>query len=116
LKTLATDWTLGPGIGTDPYHIPIIRSQLTRNLGNFFSDLRDELVLAFEEIIPPTEGKLFTTNTSPMLSSLANLVDINCACRLADWTKVRVYDNALKIVSRTSNRIFVGAPLCMFSL
>ena len=38
------------------YHIPVIRGQLTRNLGNLFSDLRDEIVLAFDENIPQTEG------------------------------------------------------------
>jgi hypothetical protein len=55
-KRLASDWTLGPEIQADPYHIPIVRSQLTRNLGNFFSDLQEEIVLAFDEIIKPTEG------------------------------------------------------------
>lgn len=55
-KTLAIDWTLGPGIATNPYHIPIVRGQLTRNLGRLFSDLREEIQLSFEEIIPPTDG------------------------------------------------------------
>jgi hypothetical protein len=58
LKSLAIDWTLGPSIAIDPYHIPIVRNQLTRNLGNLFSGLRQEIVLAFDETIPPTEGTL----------------------------------------------------------
>lgn len=50
------DYTLGPTIHTNGYHIPIIRTTLTRNLGALFPDVRDELASAFDEIIPPTKG------------------------------------------------------------
>lgn len=83
-ELLSIDLTLGPEIHYNPYHIPIIRSALTRNLGAVFPDVREELQLAFEEAIPPTD----------------------------DWIKVPASDALREIVCRTSNRIFVGLPLC----
>ena len=58
LKSLATDWTLGSAVATNPYHISIVRNQLTRNLGNLFSGLQREIVLAFDDNIPLTDGAL----------------------------------------------------------
>jgi hypothetical protein len=49
---MQTRFTLGPEVVDDPYHLPVIRSQLTRNLGVVFPDLRDEIVSSFEDIIP----------------------------------------------------------------
>jgi hypothetical protein len=44
-------------LNTDPYHVPVIRNQLTKNLGVLFPWLRDEVVQAFHENIPPATGK-----------------------------------------------------------
>ncbi|KAJ3480751.1 hypothetical protein NLI96_g8124 [Meripilus lineatus] len=82
--TLQIDHTLGPEIHHNSYHIPIIRSQLTRNIGAVFSAVKDELSLAFNEIIPPSQ----------------------------EWTKVTALPTIMKVVSRTSNRVFVGLPTC----
>jgi len=84
VEDLAVDYTLGQGCHTDPYHVPVIRNQLTKNLGVLFPWLRDEVVQAFHEHIPLT----------------------------TDWTKVRAYDITLQIVSQSANRLFVGDPLC----
>lgn len=32
---------------------------------------------------------------------------------LSEWLKIPAYKTALNIVNRTSNRYFVGLPLCM---
>ncbi|KIJ50512.1 hypothetical protein M422DRAFT_245133 [Sphaerobolus stellatus SS14] len=80
----ASRYLLGPTIMTNRYHIPIVRNQLTRNLDPLFKDLRDEIILAVEDNIPTTE----------------------------DWMPVKAYKSITQIVVRTSNRIFVGAPLC----
>ncbi|KAH8092525.1 cytochrome P450 [Cristinia sonorae] len=82
--SLQVDYTLGPTIHTNGYHIPIIRTTLTRNLGALFPDVRDELATAFTDIIPPTD----------------------------EWTKVPALSTIMKVVCRTTNRIFVGLPLC----
>ncbi|KAJ3478574.1 hypothetical protein NLI96_g9659 [Meripilus lineatus] len=81
---LQTDYTMGTAISNNPYHVPIIRSQLTRNLSTLFSDIRDELSTAFKDFIPPTD----------------------------EWTKVTALPTVMQIVCRTSNRIFVGQPVC----
>lgn len=41
---------------TDQYHILVIRNQLTRNLGVIFPDIHNEIVYAFDKLIPPTAG------------------------------------------------------------
>ncbi|KAJ3478571.1 hypothetical protein NLI96_g9660 [Meripilus lineatus] len=52
---IQSDFTMGTAISNNPYHVPIIRSQLTRNLSTLFSDIRDELSTAFIDLIPPTD-------------------------------------------------------------
>ncbi|KAH7908171.1 cytochrome P450 [Hygrophoropsis aurantiaca] len=83
--SLKTEYTLGHEIHNNPYHIPIIRSQLTRNLSALFHDIRDEIVTAFEETLQ-LKGN--------------------------EWSAVPAMDAVMQIVCRTSNRLFVGLPLC----
>ncbi|KAF8833162.1 cytochrome P450 [Paxillus ammoniavirescens] len=78
-------YTLGHDVYHNPYHVPIIRSQLTRNVGILYPDIRDEMVTAFEEILD---------------------------LRGNEWKSVPAFQAIQKVVSRTSNRIFVGLPLC----
>jgi len=42
----------------DPYHLAVLRNQLNRNLGVLFPQTHDEIVRAFDEIIPLTSGEL----------------------------------------------------------
>jgi cytochrome P450 len=58
---------------------------LTRNLAIRFADIKDEITAAFGDLIP---------------------VDDN------EWTTVPALRTMMKIVCRTSNRLFVGLPLC----
>lgn len=44
-------YTLGPEIIHTPYHAETIRTQLTRNLSNVYSELRDEILVAFDELL-----------------------------------------------------------------
>ncbi|KAH9840867.1 cytochrome P450 [Rhodofomes roseus] len=83
-EALQVDYTLGPSVHINPYHIPIVRSNLTRALGGLFPELRDEIIHSFKTVIPETD----------------------------DWVKVNVYSTVMEIVCRTSNRLFVGLPLC----
>lgn len=43
---------MGPAIAKNPYHIPIVRQQLTRNLAALFPSVREELAQAFRDNIP----------------------------------------------------------------
>ncbi|KIK72907.1 hypothetical protein PAXRUDRAFT_836355 [Paxillus rubicundulus Ve08.2h10] len=49
--TMNLEYTWGHDTLYNPYHIPIIRSQLTRNLKILCPDIRDEIVTAFEETL-----------------------------------------------------------------
>ncbi|KAG5637312.1 hypothetical protein H0H81_005005 [Sphagnurus paluster] len=51
------DYTIGPEIRLDPYHVAIVQSSLTRNLVECFPDVQDEIATAFAEHIPATEGR-----------------------------------------------------------
>lgn len=50
---------MGPfmAVPDDLYHMDVIRTTLTRQLGALSADLYDETQLAFADIIPPTDGK-----------------------------------------------------------
>lgn len=83
--SIQNEYTIGESNMSNPYHINIIKSQLRRNLGDMFGDLRDEIAHSFEDTIP-TNGH--------------------------EWVKVPIYEAILDIVCRSSNRTFVGLPLC----
>ncbi|EAU81533.2 cytochrome P450 [Coprinopsis cinerea okayama7 len=73
---------LGPPVRKNRYHIDVIRGPLTRGLPLRFEDLKDEIETSVGVFIPLTE----------------------------DWAPIQVYGKLLHIVSRTTNRIFVGLP------
>ncbi|KAF9230013.1 cytochrome P450, partial [Melanogaster broomeanus] len=83
--TMKFEYTLGHDVHYNPYHVQFMRSQLTRGLGTLYPAIRDEVVTAFEEVLDLRgNGKL----------------------------DVPAFAAVQKIVCRTSNRIFVGLPLC----
>ncbi|KAF8524847.1 cytochrome P450 [Hysterangium stoloniferum] len=85
---IAGDYTLGPNVQANPYHISIVRSQLTRNLGTLYPALKEEIVLAVEDLIPLTDESVL------------------------DWTGIKAFDTMMNVVCRASNRAFVGVPKC----
>ncbi|GJJ15196.1 hypothetical protein Clacol_009472 [Clathrus columnatus] len=48
---------MGPTVVENDYHIGIIRGQLTKNLSHLFDDLREEVELAMNDNLPPTDGR-----------------------------------------------------------
>ncbi|KIJ46006.1 hypothetical protein M422DRAFT_59646 [Sphaerobolus stellatus SS14] len=82
---LAADYTLGPTIFTNKYHVSILRGKLTRSLGGLFSIMHEEIVEAFNDELPQDNDA---------------------------WRSFCVIKKAMIIVSRASNRVFVGVPLC----
>lgn len=54
---LQTEFTMGPTIKYDQYHIGVIGSAMTRNLVARFDDVYDEITSAFEEVIEGMEGE-----------------------------------------------------------
>ncbi|KAJ3785534.1 cytochrome P450 [Lentinula aff. detonsa] len=83
-ETLQVEYTLSKAVVIDPYHVLIVRTPMTRNIATRFAEVRDEIVSAFADHIPPSD----------------------------DWVKVSAYKASFQIVGRTANRFFVGLPLC----
>ncbi|GJE92707.1 cytochrome P450 [Phanerochaete sordida] len=76
--------TLGSAVTTNTYHIPVLRTTLTRNLRKLHEDIYDEICNSIAHCIPATD----------------------------DWTPVVALDALLQIVARTSGRIILGLPFC----
>ncbi|KAL4068774.1 cytochrome P450 [Scleroderma yunnanense] len=85
LDSLNTVYTLGPEIHHDPYHISVIRSQLTRSLASLYPDMRDELVASFSEILDLKDN---------------------------EWKTLPAVSAMKRVICRTSHRVIVGLPLC----
>ncbi|KAF7320658.1 Cytochrome P450 [Mycena chlorophos] len=83
-ETLQTKWTIGSQIADDPWHVHTVRGSLTRNLARCFPEVRDEIVHAFRDVVGESK----------------------------EWKTIQVLPTSMKVVSRTSNRLFVGLPLC----
>ncbi|KAJ7871868.1 cytochrome P450 [Mycena olivaceomarginata] len=88
--TLAVSYTLGAGFVTNPYHVRVIQSSLTRSINARFADIHDEIVTAFQNEILNPDSDFDTSN----------------------WVAVPALKTVLRIVSCTSNRLFVGVELC----
>ncbi|KAJ7445901.1 cytochrome P450 [Mycena latifolia] len=83
--SLQSDYTMGQEITTNPYHAAAIRGSLTRNLARCFPEVRDEIVHAFDDVL---------------------------ALNDKEWKQLHVLPSIMQVVARTSNRLFVGLPLC----
>ncbi|KAL0567087.1 hypothetical protein V5O48_014903 [Marasmius crinis-equi] len=83
-KSLQSDVLFGRGIRNNTYHAEVVSGTLTRHLASMFGEVYDELSQAFAEEIPLSD----------------------------EWAKVPTLGKVLRIVCRTSNRLFVGLPLC----
>ncbi|KAI6016773.1 cytochrome P450 [Pisolithus microcarpus] len=79
------DYLIGPEINSNPCHISVARTHLTRNLGLYYPDIKDEVHAAFEELLDLKDNA---------------------------WKSVPAVETVREIVCRTSNGVFVGLPLC----
>lgn len=88
-EDLQSDHTFSdPMITRQPHHEHIIRTDLRKQLANLTMDVMDELSVGLDE----TWG-----------------LDTK------EWKRIVVYDNMFSTIARSSLRIFVGLPLCLWS-
>jgi len=80
----ALQYTLSKDLYMNPYHLDIISKKLTQRLTNVLPTVVDEITMAFDE----------NTNIG------------------SEWTGVNNWNVMLKCISRASNRLYVGIPLC----
>ncbi|EAU87975.2 cytochrome P450 [Coprinopsis cinerea okayama7 len=84
-ELLHSDHTFGTkNCRLHPYHIETVRGPLTRAFPSRFGELKEEMVHSFSQFMPAT----------------------------TDWTPYTIMNTLTPIISRTSNRLFVGLPLC----
>lgn len=74
-----------PEIMDPTVHFDVIKTELTRQMFSITPEVSDEMRAAINDVF----GE-----------------DPNC------WREVKLFDAIVKIVARTSNRVFVGLPLC----
>ncbi|KAH9975528.1 cytochrome P450 [Lactifluus volemus] len=72
----------------DEYHVDVVRSKLTRNITAVFGEVREELVLAFDDMIQSRDDEE------------------------VEWIKIPISETIQRVICAVSNRVFVGAPLC----
>ncbi|CAK5266785.1 unnamed protein product [Mycena citricolor] len=84
-ETIQAKYTMGADLLNNAYHALAVRTSLTRNLGKVFPEVRDEIECAIDEVF---------------------------ALQDDEWKLVPVMSSLMKVVARTSNRLFVGLPLC----
>ncbi|KAJ7930492.1 cytochrome P450 [Mycena leptocephala] len=82
---ISMEYTLGEELVHNTYQILSIRGGLTRSLDRCFPEVRDEIEHAFDDVL---------------------------ALKGNEWKLVQVYPAMVLIGARTSNRLFVGLPLC----
>ncbi|KZT70598.1 cytochrome P450 [Daedalea quercina L-15889] len=78
-------YTVAPDASVNMIHIEAIREQLPRNLARLFPCVVEEVGLALDDLVPATQD---------------------------EWLPVKAFPTVAQIISRASNRVFVGAPLC----
>ncbi|THH04634.1 hypothetical protein EW146_g10129 [Bondarzewia mesenterica] len=84
-ELLQIPYTAGRQISNDQYHNEVIRIGLNRNLADCAPVVFDEVVAACDDELRQAEF---------------------------EWATVSVYDVVTKVVSRASNRLFIGLPIC----
>ncbi|PAV15330.1 cytochrome P450 [Pyrrhoderma noxium] len=84
-EQFATKFTFGMQVAGDYRIVPIIRTQLTQNIGNFFTEYFEEITNGCDEFIGNKYG---------------------------EWVSVNGMNMVARVVFRAINRIFVGLPFC----
>ncbi|KAF7325009.1 Cytochrome P450 [Mycena kentingensis (nom. inval.)] len=77
--------TLGPNILGNPYHLSVTRVSMAKNIGTQFDEVHDEIRATFEEQLK---------------------------IKSDEWVTIPVKTTIQHAICRTTNRLFVGLPLC----
>jgi cytochrome P450 len=83
-KILQTKYTQMPLNPNDQYGRDIVRSKFTRGIASTFEEIRKEFMMAIDDCIPTSK----------------------------EWVKVPFPGTISRVICRSTNRIFVGVPLC----
>jgi hypothetical protein len=102
-QILQVKYTFGIEAQTHPYHVNVLQGQLKRKLGDIFPDIHREICQTFEEILHASElGEHY----------FLTVLRIRSNCNPIGWAGIPAYSAVMKATCRTSNRVFVGLPVC----
>ena len=90
-------------IGTHPYHIKLVRQKLTTTFDSFVASMEEEADLAFKEDWEDKWAQRLQVQKS----------EAEGGADTGGWVEVKIFEEAMNIVSRVTNRAFVGPPICM---
>ena len=101
--------------------VPIIRTQLTQNIGNFFTEYFEEITNGCDEFIGNKYGggyPFFSTSFCIIIRIFCDLWDSRLLARMTiiEWVSVNGMNMVARVVFRAINRIFVGLPFCEYTL
>ena len=101
--------------------VPIIRTQLTQNIGNFFNEYFEEITNGCDEFIGNKYGgryPFFSTSFCIIIRIFCDLWDSRLLARMTiiEWVSVNGMNMVARVVFRAINRIFVGLPFCEYTL
>lgn len=82
---LQAEWTMGTGLFSHPYHVPMIRNQLTKSIESM---------------------------TIPMMEEFAMAIEARLGSNTGQWQSVKLYEFTSKVLASGMNRTFVGLGLC----
>ena len=101
-QELQSEYTMSRRIHHHSYHGRVARTQLTRNAGTLYPELRNEITTAFDDIID------LKGNGEPVLVCILYSRTLECP----GWKSVPALSSMQIIICRASSRLFVGLPLC----
>ncbi|EME80604.1 uncharacterized protein MYCFIDRAFT_141937 [Pseudocercospora fijiensis CIRAD86] len=83
---LAIEYTMQDDVTRDPFHLSIVKHQLTRKLPIMTADIQTELALGFDQHWQVDVGN--------------------------EWRTISAFGTCTSIISRAANRVFCGPDLC----
>ena len=106
LQKVQVEYTLGRNVYQNHYHAAVVRLHLTRNIEVLYPEIRDEIATSFAEVLDLTGN-----GEESRLTSVYYMLTWNHS----EWKSIPALDVIQRVVCRTTNRVFVGLPLCMLS-
>lgn len=64
----AIEYTFGKEVVDSPYHVPVVRTALNRNLGALIPNIRDEIVQSFEDVLALEGNGKWTAFSVPSIT------------------------------------------------
>jgi hypothetical protein len=102
-QAIQAEYTLRILDPSDKYSTNIIRSKLMRDVAATFNETREELAMAMDDFFPICEDSTWYRDRPRRKIYLT---------QHAEWVNVPILQTLQRVICRSTNRMFVGIPLC----